>query len=52
MGVTAPTIATCGLAYALFLFVQRASVLEMGWAAVLVIAGWLMVASAMRAHVR
>jgi hypothetical protein len=52
MGVTMPAIAACGLASSLFLFVQRVSVLEMGWAAVLVIAGWLIVASAMRAQVK
>lgn len=52
MGVTIPALATCGLAFALFLFVQRASILEMGWVAVLVIASWLMVASAMRAQVK
>ena len=48
MGMAMPIIAAAGLAYALFLFVPKASVLVAGWSAVFVAAGWLMVASTAR----
>lgn len=48
IGATIPAIATCGLAYTLLLLAQSASVLYLAWSVVLVIAGWMMMASAMR----
>jgi hypothetical protein len=48
MGIALPATATVGLSYAVLLFLRGASALELGWSAVLGVAGWMMVASVVR----
>ncbi len=48
MGIAIPAIATVGLAYTTFVFIPKAMPLVAGWSAVLAVAGWMLVASAMR----
>jgi hypothetical protein len=47
-----PAFATIGLIAALLVLVPKASTLVAGWSAVLVVAGWMMVAPAMRMGVK
>lgn len=48
IGATIPTIATAGLAMACIALAPHLSVLVAGWAVVLALAGWMLIASAIR----
>lgn len=52
MGMTTPAIATIGLIWATFDLIPRSSILVAVWSGVLVITGWVMVASAMHMGVK